>query len=90
MSGNIIIRYQEEAEISLSAIDLSTSFLLHNSSFKDAYLKYMLFRTLYRKCYTNDKPFKMGIRKSDICVFCKSSTVNSDQMLLYCSVIGTI
>ena len=43
----------------------------------------MQVRTLHR-FYTNDKLLKMGIKMSDICVFCKSSPDTMDHILLDC------
>ena len=65
----------------------SRSFKLHHTWFKDCYLKYTQFRTLHRRFFTNDKLCKMGIKKSNICTFCKIAVDSVEHMILSCPVI---
>ena len=70
MRGNQIIgeiqhKWEEKTFLNFENIDISRSFVYHNSIFKDCYLKYTQFRTLHRRFYTNDKLYKMGIKNSD-------------------------
>ena len=76
--GNQIIgestdKWLKKTELEFSSFDLQKSSHLHHTSLKDCYLKYTQFRTLHR-FFTNDKLFKMGIKPSDKCTFCKETT----------------
>ena len=90
--GNLVIgeltdKWLKKTEIEFSSFDLQKSFYLHHTLFKDCYLKYTQFRTLHRRFLTNDKLFKMGIKPSDKCTFCKEATDSVEHMLLNCIVI---
>ena len=51
----------------------------------DIYLKYIQFRTLHYRFYTNDLLLKCGISDTDICSQCKTDKDNNSHMLLYCT-----
>ena len=85
--GEIPTKWQNKTDIEIQNFEFQKSLLLHNRSFKDCFLKYTQFRTLHRRFFTNDKLFKMGIKVSDKCTFCKVSTDSVEHMLLYCPII---
>ena len=51
----------------------------------DVYLRYIQFRTLHRRFYTNDKLFKMKIKESSLCDMCKIDEDSVEHMLIKCS-----
>ena len=85
--GEINSKWEEKLPLNLCSIDISRSFVFHHSLFKDCYPKYTQFRTLHRRFYTNDKLFKMGIKNTDLCTFCKTAVESVEHMLLRCPVI---
>ena len=62
------------------------SFNKHHLIYKDTYLKYIQFRTLYHRFFTNEKLFNIGIKKSNLCCFCKVSVDSIDHMFLQCEI----
>ena len=46
----------------IGSFSLSRSFNYHHLRYKDTYLKYIQFRTLYHRFYTNETLFKIGIK----------------------------
>ena len=54
------------------------------SMFDDIYLRYIQFRTLHRRFYTNNLLFKMKIKESPNCNFCKELEDSNEHMLLEC------
>ena len=84
---DISVKWENKTNLMLNPMDISRSFKLHNIWFKDCYLKYTQFRTLHRRFFTNDKLCKMGIKKSDICTFCKNDVDSVEHMLFICPVI---
>ena len=52
---------------------------------EDVYLRYIQFRTLHRRFYTNDKLFKMKIKESSLCDMCKIDEDSVEHMLIKCS-----
>ena len=78
---NAVDKWKENSEGSFC---LSRSFQKHHLKYKDTYLKYIQFRTLHHMFFTNDKLFKMGIKKSDLCSFCLKEPDSVKRMLLHC------
>ena len=85
--GEIHHKWEEKTTLNFEIIDISRSFVYHNSIFKDCYLKYTRFRTLQRRFYTNDKLYKMGIKNTDRCTFCQEDSDSVEHMLLRCDKI---
>ena len=83
----ISVKLGEKIQTNLCSIDFSKSFTFHHSLFTDCYLKYTQFRTLHRRFYTNDKLYKMGIKTTSLCAFCKIQQDSVEHMLLYCPII---
>ena len=74
------------SELDFNSFDLSRSFQKHHLIYKDTYLKYIQFRTLHHRFFTNEKLFKMGIKNSDQCGFCHSHTDSIEHMFLDCEI----
>ena len=68
------------------SFSLSKSFNLHHQKYKDTYLKYIQFRTLHHRFYTNDLLFKMGIKNSNLCSVCLEQIDSISHMLLFCNI----
>ena len=85
--GEVQQKWEEKTLLNFDTMEISKSFVFHNSIFKDCYLKYTQFRTLHRRFYTNEKLFKMGIKTSDKCNFCHVKTDSVKHKLLRCQVI---
>ena len=82
----IVNSWENKCNIQLASFDISTSFYLHHACYNDTYLKYILFQTLHKRFFTNEKLFKMGIRKSPLCSLCKNEEDNVEHILIECPV----
>ena len=71
--------------LNLISFSLSQSFNYHHHRYKVTYLKYIQFRTLHHRFYTNDLLFKMGIKNLNLCRFCIEQTDSISHMLLFCN-----
>ena len=78
--------WTKKVDIDIGSFCLSKSFHYHHLRYKDTYLKYIQFRTLHHKFYTNEKLYKMGIKNSDQCSFCQSSIHSVEHMLIQCRI----
>ena len=58
--------------------------------FDDVYLKYIQFRTLHYRFFTNDMPKKCNIKQSDTCDFCKEESDSNLHMLISCNIIKAL
>ena len=50
----------------------------------DIYLRYIQFRTLHRRFYTNNILHKIGIKDSEICGLCNRENDSNEHMLILC------
>ena len=75
------------SELDFNNFDLSRSFQKHHLIYKDTYLKYIQFRTLHHRFFTNEKLFKMGKKISDLCGFCRSHSDSIEHMFLDCEIV---
>ena len=73
-------------ELNLDGFELSKSFHKHHIIYKDTYLKYIQFRTLHHRFFTNEKLFKMGLKKSNLCCFCQRHVDSIEHMFILCEV----
>ena len=62
-------KWSSIVEMDLDSFELSQSFHKHHIIYKDTYLKYIQFRTLHHRFFTNEKLFKMGIEKIEPMLF---------------------
>ena len=73
-----------KGNLNLEGFHLSTSFKYHHLKYQDTYLKYIQFRTLHHRFFTNNLLFKMGIKNSNLCGFCHETEDSNSHMLLTC------
>ena len=52
----------------------------------DIYLRYIQFRTLHRRFYTNNILYKMKIKPSPICEMCNTDEDSNEHMFISCTV----
>ena len=84
--NNIVSTWNKNTVHNLYNHDLSTSLNLHQAYYKDTYLKYIQFRTLHKRFYTNEKLYKMGIEASALCSFCNAENDSVEHMLIECNI----
>ena len=79
-----VAKWCEKTDFNLNSFEFGRSFHKHHLLYKDTYLKYIQFRTLHHRFYTNEKLFKMGIKKSSMCGFCHEISDSIEHMFLEC------
>ena len=52
----------------------------------DSYAKYIQFRTLHQRFFTNDRLYKIGIKNNDVCSMCQTEPDSNPHMLLKCQI----
>ena len=52
----------------------------------DIYFRYIQFRTLHRRFYTNNILYKMKIKPSPICEMCNTEEDSNEHMLINCTI----
>ena len=72
------------SDFEFNSFEFGRSFHKHHILYKDTYLKYIQFRTLHHRFYTNEKLYKMGIKKSGMCGFCNEYLDSIEHMFLAC------
>ena len=77
-------RWNEKTDLNILRFSLRQSFNYHHHRYKYTYLKYIQFRTLHHRFYTNDLLFNTGIKKSNLCSFCIEHIDSISHMLLSC------
>ena len=82
-------KWNEKMELSISSLSMGRSFR-KITIIDDTYLKYIQFRTLHRRFYTNNVLHKIGIKDSDICGLCKKEKDSNEHMLIQCEVSNAI
>ena len=80
----LVEKWAENTDIVTDAISVSRSFHKHHLNYKDTYLKYLQFRTLHHRFYTNEKLFFMGLVQSNLCSMCKTEVDSIEHMFLGC------
>ena len=58
--------------------------------FDDIYLRYIQFRTLHRRFFTNNILFKMRIKYSPLCIFCQEFEDSNEHMLIECDKVKSL
>ena len=79
-----VAKWCENTDFNLNSFEIGRSFHKHHLLYKDTYLKYIQFRTLHHRFYTNEKLFKMGLKKSGLCGFCNETSDSIEHMFLEC------
>ena len=82
-------KWNEKMELSISSLSMGRSFK-KILIIDDTYLRYIQFRTLHRRFYTNNVLHKIGITDSDICGLCKKEKDSNEHMLIQCEVSNEI
>ena len=63
-------KWNSKAQLSLTPMEIFKSFKRHSTLIDDSYAKYIQFRTLHQRFFTNDRLFKIGIKNTDLCSMC--------------------
>ena len=77
-------KWNTKANLSLTPNELSKSFKRHSTIIDDSYAKYIQFRTLHQRFFTNDRLLKIGIKGNDLCGMCQTESDSNQHMLLHC------
>ena len=86
---NICAKWSEKAELILHPYEVKNSFVKTNVLIDDIYLKYIQFRALHYRFYTNDL-LKCRIATTDVCSQCKTVKDSNSHMLLYCTLSSNL
>ena len=86
--NNICQKWDTKASILFNTSEKSKSFVRTHVLFDDVYLKYIQFRTLHYRFYTNDMLKNINIKDSDICDFCKEESDSNFHMLIEKKILG--
>ena len=82
----LLISGMKKIDFQLDVFSLKKSFS-KIKMFDDVYLRYIQFRTLHRRFFTNNILFKMKQKSSILCNFCKNESDSNEHMFLSCAVI---
>ena len=82
-------KWNEKIGESTSEFDFRKSFSM-NSMFDDTYLRYIQFRTLHRRFFTNNILYKMRIKDSPVCNFCATNEDSIEHMLIECEIVQSL
>ena len=92
-NNNILVetsgKWNEKMNLSISSFSIGRSFK-KISTIDDTDLRYIKFRTLHRRFYTNNILYKVGIKDSEMCSLCKTKKDSNEHMLLLCEVSNLI
>ena len=83
---NIVVKWNEKTDMEMETISVGRSFIKHHINYKDTYLKYIQFRTLHHRFFTNDQLFVMGIKQTNICGMCNEVEDSIEHMFLECTI----
>ena len=86
---NACLKWNEKLGNVTATFDFKKSFSKLNM-FDDIYLRYIQFRTLHRRFFTNNILFKMRIKDSPLCNFCNESEDSNEHMLIECGKVKTL
>ena len=81
---NICTKWADKGNIILSPLEVKYSFHKTNVVVDDIYLKYIQFRTLHYRYFTNDILAKIGIMDNNKCSMCKVGIDSNYHMLIDC------
>ena len=82
--NNIVNKWYEKSELEMESICVRRSFIKHHTVNKDTYLKYIQFRTLQHRFFTNERLFLIGIKPTNICGMCNMAEDTIEHMFLKC------
>ena len=81
---NLCQKWHEKGDLTFSIHDVTRSFTVTHSLVDDIYLRYIQFRTLHYRFFTNDILEKIKLKDSNICSMCKVSKDSNFHMLIEC------
>ena len=81
--------WEDKTELVINTFSMSRSFI-RNSKIDDIYLRYIQFRTLHRRFFTNNILLKMGIKDSSICNLCNREEDSNEHMLINCQISSNL
>ena len=81
---NACEKWSEKITTRIETFSMRKSFIKINLV-DDIYLRYIQFRTLHRRFYTNDILYKIKLKDSSLCEMCKDETDSREHMLITCS-----
>ena len=87
---NICSKLDLKASLSLNTTEVSMSFIQTNMLFDDVFLRYIQFRTLHHRFFTNDMLIKCNIKQSDVCDFCNEESDSNLHMIISCNIIQAL
>ena len=82
--GDICKKWFDKANLTLTPYEVGNSFGRTNFVVDDIYLRYIQFRTLHYRFFTNDILEKIGIKNNSICSMCKTEQDSNYHMLIDC------
>ena len=80
---NACDKWSEKITTRIETFSMRKSFTKINMV-DDVYLRYIQFRTLHRRFYTNDILFKIKIKNSPLCEMCNTEEDSIEHMLITC------
>ena len=81
---NMCQKWQERDKLIFSIQDVGRSFPVTHSTVDDIYLRYVQFRTLHYRFFTNDILEKLKLKDSNFCSMCKTEKDSNIHMLIEC------
>ena len=82
---NICLKWYNKGDIIITPNDVRNSFTTTHRMIDDIYLKYIQFRTLHYRFFTNDVLVKCRIKEVDTCSICDTDNDSNFHMLVTCS-----
>ena len=82
--GDICKKWFDKANLILTPYEVGNSFGRTNFVVDDIYLRYIQFRTLHYRFFTNDILEKIGIKNNSLCSMCKTEQDSNFHMLIDC------
>ena len=86
---NATNKWNEKLDSQLDTFSFKKSFSRINM-FDDVYFRYIQFRTLHRRFFTNNILFKMKQKTSTLCDFCQKEEDSNEHMFLQCEIVKGI
>ena len=75
-------KWNEKADLDLNSFLMGKS-SKHISNIDDIYFRYIQFRTIHRRFYTNNILCRIGIKDTEQCNLCKRENDSNEHMLIY-------
>ena len=82
-------KWNEKINLNITTFTVGRSFN-KISIINDIYMRYIQFRTLHRRFYTNNILHEIGIKDSEICGRCNRENDSNEHMLILCDVSNAL